>query len=197
MPTFSFALPAAPLKAATICSGESILRKYLNSVAIDRGHIVATDGNRMFYAAIKGLDETLPSVVIPVYAVEAFFRKAKIKNLLDFNIKIEITPGEQTTGILSIDDIQEHFHVIPDRYPDWKRVIPQEEEFRADESVAYDWSMIADFQKMAKLLGPKKTFPVVTLTQVRANPSSIAHIDFLNAESDSFKARGVVMGLKF
>ena len=57
MSTFTFTLPAAPLKAAVICSGYQDIRKYLIGVAIDRGHIVATDGVRLFYCSVTGLDE--------------------------------------------------------------------------------------------------------------------------------------------
>lgn len=191
---FEFSIPAAVLKAALICSAKKDVRFYLQSVAIDKGHVVSTDGNRMFYAKIHGLAENLPSLIIPNHSVEGFFKKAKIKNPLDFTIKITMQDG--TNGRLWIDDIVEPFKAIDAKYPDWTRVTARKEALMFEgDFPSFNWEYMADFQKIAKLVGAKKHYPIAKLIPVMGEPPK-AYIEFPNSETDTFEAKGVLMGLK-
>lgn len=195
MTTFTFTVPAAPLKAAVICSGYQDIRKYLVGVAIDRGHIVATDGNRLFYCSVVGLDEELPSIILPRKSVEDFFKKAKLKVPLDHTVLIE---HDCKTCTMTIEgtDISETCMLIDMRYPEWKRVIPKTESWNHRQDMpVFNWDYLADFQKMAKIMSPKKSFPAVKLSPVQLEPP-VAHIDFVYDYGHKFKARGVLMGIK-
>lgn len=191
-----YLIPAAVLKAAIYCVARKDVRFYLQGIAIDRGHVIATDGNRMFYVKIKGLDADLPQVIIPTESVELFFKRAKIKNslILDFSIKITLESSDK--GQLEIDNIVETFIPINNKYPDWTRVSARKEGSIFDgDFPSFNWEYMADFQKMAKLLGSKKDYPITKLTPVMSNPPK-AYVDFPNSEKDSFEAYGVLMGLK-
>lgn len=193
--TFTFTIPAAPFKAAVICSSQQNIRKYLMGVAIDQGHIVATDGNRLFYASVVGLDSALPSIIIPRKSIEDFFKKAKLKTPLEHTVLIE---HDCRTCTMTIEgtDISETCMLIDMRYPEWKRVIPKTESWNHQQDMpAFNWDFMADFQKIAKILSPKKSFPIVKLSPVQLDPP-VAHIDFVFDNSHIFKARGVLMGLK-
>ena len=191
-----YLIPAAVLKAAIYCVARKDVRFYLQGVAIDRGHVIATDGNRMFYVKIKGLDADLPQIIIPTEAVELFFKRAKIKNSLLHDFSIKITLESNDKGQLELDNIVETFIPINGKYPDWTRVSALKEGSILDgDFPSFNWEYMADFQKMAKLLGSKKAYPITKLTPVVSNPPK-AYVDFPNSEKDSFEAYGVLMGLK-
>ena len=113
-----YLIPAAVLKAAIYCVARKDVRFYLQGIAIDRGHVIATDGHRMFYVKIKGLDADLPQIIIPTEAVELFFKRAKIKNSLLHDFSIKITLESNDKGQLELDNIVETFIPINGKYPD-------------------------------------------------------------------------------
>ena len=75
MSHYEFEIPAAPLKAALLCTAHKDIRFYLEGVAIDKGHIVSTDDHRLFYCEVTNLDDDLPSIIIPKDSIDFLFKK--------------------------------------------------------------------------------------------------------------------------
>ena len=138
----------------------------------------------------------MPSVIIPRKSVEDFFKKAKMKVPLDHTVLIE-HDCKTCTMTLEGTDISETCLLIDMRYPDWKRAIPKTESWNHRQDMpSFNWDYLADYQKMAKIMSPKKSFPVVKLSPIPQDPPT-SHIDFINNGGSKFKARGVLMGLKY
>lgn len=188
----NFQIPLAVLKAAIVCAAKSDIRFYLNGVAIDKGHIVSTDGHRLFYMELDELDSDMQQVVIPREAIEYLAKKATgIKDLK----KMCIVNLQGSNGKLTVQgtDIVENFQAIDGKFPEWQRIIPKADgsEYKG-EYPTFNWQYLVDFQKIAKALGDKCKVPLVKVTPT-VGPSNAVHIDFVDTE---FKARGVLMPLR-
>ncbi len=186
----NFEVPLILLKSALVCAAKNDTRFYLNGVAIDQGHIVATDGHRMFYAPLESVNE-LPQIIIPREAIEFIAKKTTgigKKDPEKVNIKIHINGNKGTLNVL---DCTESFTLIDGKFPEWKRIIPKSAMQKYDgQTLMFNWQYMADFQKIAKLLGCKHS-------GVELSPSSIntqaAIIDFLHPY---FPCNGVLMPMR-
>ncbi len=185
-----FELPLVLLKAALICASKNDIRFYLNGVAIDQGHIVATDGHRMFYAPLESIKE-MPQVIIPRDAIEFLVKKAAgvgKKNPEEVIVKVEI---DGTQGKLIVREYQENFRPIDGKFPEWKRLIPKSAMQKYEgQTLMFNWQYMADFQKIAKLLGCKNQGVELSPSSISTQP---AIIDFYHP---LFPCNGVIMPMR-
>lgn len=196
MTNYQFEIPAAPLKAALLCTAHKDIRFYLQGVAIDKGHIVSTDGHRLFYCEVTNLDDDLPSIIIPKEAIEALFKGTRFLDLSKRRVIVTHNTTQCTLHITGTE-LTQTFQLIDAKYPDWKRTIPKNEASVFNKKqICFNWDYMADYQKIAKIIGVKKGLAPVTLTTVQEQPP-IAFVDFINIGGENYKARGVLMGIKF
>ncbi len=196
MSNYQFEIPAAPLKAALLCTAHKDVRFYLQGVAIDKGHIVSTDGHRLFYCEVTNLGDNLPSIIIPKQAIEDLFKGTRFLDLSKRQV-IVTHNTTQCTLYLTGTELTQTFQLIDAKYPDWKRVIPKNEEpVFNNKPICFNWEYMVDYQKIAKMIGVKKELNPVTITTVQEQPP-MAFVDFINIGGENYKARGVLMGLKF
>jgi len=102
-------IPADLLKAALYCASNEESRYYLRGVHLSTsGHLVTTDGHRMFVAKLA---EAVPAdVIIPLDTVKAALKLASKKaETLELN-------GNTLGGVT--------FTPVYGTFPDWRRVIP-------------------------------------------------------------------------
>jgi DNA polymerase III sliding clamp (beta) subunit (PCNA family) len=133
------------LKAALLCASQEQSRYYLNGVYLSTtGHMVTTDGHRMFVARLDDLPAA--DVIIPYADVQAALKLAgaRVKD-------IEVT-GDRIGQIA--------YTPVDGTFPDWRRVAPTGEEMPAKNNpedsaarVHFNHAYIGDLAKMGKLLG--------------------------------------------
>ena len=131
------------LKAALVCASSEESRYYLRGVHLaTSGHMVTTDGHRMFVARL--VERPSADVIVPYDAVTAALKMvgARCKEIDVDGIKIAsimYTPVDGT-------------------FPDWRRVVPtglEKPSDKADDApgrVHFNHAYIGDFAKMGKLL---------------------------------------------
>jgi hypothetical protein len=131
------------LKAALFCASQEETRYYLRGVHLSTtGHLVTTDGHRMFVAR---LDER-PSidVIIPLDTVKAALKLAPKKAAT-----IELN-GNTLGGVT--------FMPVDGTFPDWRRVIPPVDGFSPGEDQTpahFNPDYIYDLGQIARALGSK------------------------------------------
>lgn len=139
-------IPTDILKAALICASQEESRYYLRGVHLSTsGHLVATDGHRMFVARLN--EQPAADVIIPYSDVQAALKLAGSRAQ-----EIEVTP--ERIGQIA-------YQPVDGTFPDWRRVVPTGEESPSDkpgandgaEHVHFNHAYIGDLAKMGKLLG--------------------------------------------
>lgn len=136
------------LKAALLCASTEQSRYYLNGVYLSTsGHLVTTDGHRMFVARLN--ERPAADVIIPLADVQAALKLAgaRVKD-------IEVTADR-------IGQIA--YTPVDGTFPDWRRVVPTGEETPEDSAahVHFNHAYIGDLAKMGKHLGgPSMLHPV-------------------------------------
>jgi hypothetical protein len=144
------------LKAALVCASNEESRYYLRGVHLTTsGHMVTTDGHRMFVARLA--ERPTADVIVPYDAVAAALKMAGARCK-----EIEIDLAANRIG-------QIQFTPVDGTFPDWRRVVPTGEETPSTkpelndgpEHVHFNHAYIGDFAKMGKLLGgPSMLHPV-------------------------------------
>lgn len=138
-------IPTDLLKAALICASSEESRYYLRGVHLaTSGHMVTTDGHRMFVARLA--ERPTADVIVPYDAVTAALKMvgARCK-------EIEIDLAANRIG-------QIQYTPVDGTFPDWRRVVPtglEKPSNKADDApgrVHYNLSYVGDFAKMGKLL---------------------------------------------
>ena len=139
-------IPTDLLKAALVCASSEETRYYLRGVHLaTSGHMVTTDGHRMFVARLA--ERPTADVIVPYDAVQAALKMAggRVKD-----IEIELLSNR-------IGQIQ--YTPVDGTFPDWRRVVPTGLEKPSDKPddapgrVHFNLSYVGDFAKMGKLLG--------------------------------------------
>ena len=133
------------LKAALLCASTEETRYYLKGVHLSTsGHMVTTDGHRMFVARLN--DRLAADVIIPLADVQAALKLAGARCQ-----EIEVTA--EKIGQIA-------YTAVDGVFPDWRRVVPTGEETPAkdkpEDSAAYahfNHAYIGDLAKMGKALG--------------------------------------------
>ena len=138
-------IPTDLLKAALVCASSEESRYYLRGVHLSTsGHMVTTDGHRMFVARLA--ERPTADVIVPHDAVAAALKMvgARCKE-----IEIDLVANR-------IGQIQ--YTPVNGTFPDWRRVVPTGLEQPSDKPddapgrVHFNLSFVGDFAKMGKLL---------------------------------------------
>ena len=140
-------IPTDLLKAAILCASSEESRYYLRGVHLSTtGHMVTTDGHRMFVARLN--DRPAVDVIIPLDDVKAALKLAgaRVKD-----VEVELLANR--IG-------QSSFQPVDGTFPDWRRVVPTGEESPSSkpelndgpENVHFNHAYIGDLAKMGKVL---------------------------------------------
>lgn len=150
------------LKAALICASQEESRYYLRGVFLSTtGHLVTTDGHRMFVARLN--ERPAADVIVPYADVQAALKLAGARCK-----DIEVTADR----IHSIA-----YTPVDGTFPDWRRVCPTGEETPSNkpgandgaEHVHFNNRYVGDFEKMADILCGKGTIGQSVLHPVTAS----------------------------
>lgn len=136
-------IPTDLLKAALFCASSEESRYYLRGVHLSTsGHMVTTDGHRLFCAKLTEPVET--DIIIPLDAIKAALKLAPKKAAT-----IELN-GNTIGGVT--------FTPIDGTFPNWKAVIPPVDGFKPgdDKTPAhFNPDYIHDLGQMSRALGSK------------------------------------------
>jgi DNA polymerase-3 subunit beta len=131
------------LKAALVCASSEETRYYLRGVYLSTsGHLVTTDGPRMFVARLA--ERPTADVIVPYDAVAAALKMAGAR------CKEIDVDGTKIASIM--------YTPVDGTFPDWRRVVPTGLEKPSDKPddapgrVHFNLSFVGDFAKMGKLL---------------------------------------------
>jgi DNA polymerase III sliding clamp (beta) subunit (PCNA family) len=140
-------IPTDLLKAALVCASSEETRYYLRGVYLSTsGHMVTTDGHRMFVARLA--ERPTIDVIVPHDAVAAALKMAGARAK---DIEIDLAANR-------IGQIQ--FVPVDGTFPDWRRVVPTGEETPSTnpdandgpEHAHFDHRYVGDFAKMVTIL---------------------------------------------
>ena len=140
-------IPTDLLKAALFCASSEESRYYLRGVHLSTtGHMVTTDGHRLFCAKLA--EAVAADVIIPIDDVKAALKLAGARAQ-----EIEIDLAANRIGQIS-------FQPVDGTFPDWRRVVPTGEESPSSkpelndgpENVHFNHAYIGDLAKMGKVL---------------------------------------------
>ena len=191
MENIEIGIPMQVLDAATFCAAKNDVRFYLNGVAINKGHVVSTDGHRAFACKIDGLDENI-SIIIPTETIKAFIKKVPSKNRKGHCV-ISIDPKARQGKISNIP-LQAHELFIPidGKFPEWQRIFPKDvpSEYQGYYPT-FNWAYMTDFQKIHKALGGNGV-------QVGLRPKSVSEAALVDFDGTLFDhhAKAVIMPLR-
>lgn len=191
MENIEIEIPMQLLDAATITAAVKDIRFYLNAVAIDKGHVVSTDGHRGFACEVDNVDKELPQIIIPTESVKFFLKKIPAKNRKG-HCQIKFNPKTREGEILFEGlNAKESFIGCDGKYPDWQRIFPREvtAEYQGYYPT-FNWAYMHDFQKMHKALGGNGL-------QVLLYPTGVNSAAKVVFDSTPYpKAKGVIMPLR-
>lgn len=140
-------IPIDLLKAALFCASSEESRYYLRGVHLaTSGHMVTTDGDRMFVARLN--EQPAADVIIPLDDVKAALKLAGARAH-----DIEIDLAANKIGQIS-------FQPVDGVFPHWRAVVPTGEENPSSkpelhdgaENVHFNHAYIGDLAKMGKTL---------------------------------------------
>jgi DNA polymerase III sliding clamp (beta) subunit (PCNA family) len=143
------------LKAALLCASQEESRYYLRGVFLSTtGHLVTTDGHRMFVARLN--ERPAADVIVPYADVAAALKLAGAR-CKDIEVTVDVTGSAlpQVTG--KIHSIA--YQPVDGTFPDWRRVVPTGEELPSGKpddapgAVHFNHAYVGDLAKMGKLLG--------------------------------------------
>lgn len=146
-------LPLALLRAACIAAADDDLaRSQIQSVAIDNGHIVATNGHLMFWAKLDDVSADI-KIYIPRIHVECFIKKTK--HFSGFICDLVYNPDTKQ-GYLEIPfclNCYEGFKVFDNQYVNWQKVIPQDTSESSDGHPQFQAKYHVKLEEIATELG--------------------------------------------
>lgn len=185
-------LPLALLRAACIAASEDdFLRPNIESVVIDQGHIVATDGCLMFWAKLDQVSANL-RIVIPRIHVECFIKKTV--NFNDFICDLVYDP-ESKHGYFEIPycvGCYEAFKPIFTDYVNWQMVLAANTLVESNDYPQFQTAYHARLDDIALELG--------NICRPKIIPNGLqkaATIEFLHSEFDNVHACLMPLDLTF
>ena len=140
-------IPTDLLKAAILCASSEESRYYLRGVHLSTtGHMVTTDGHRLFIARLN--EQPAVDVIVPIDDVKAALKLAGARAQ-----DVEVDLAANKIGQIS-------FQPVDGTFPDWRRVVPTGEESPSNkpelndgpENVHFNHAYIGDLAKMGKAL---------------------------------------------
>ena len=140
-------IPIDLLKAALFCASNEESRYYLRGVHLSTtGHMVTTDGHRMFVARLN--DRPAVDVIIPLDDVKAALKLAGARAQ---DVEVDLVTNK--IGQIS-------FQPVDGTFPNWRAVVPTGEESPSSkpelndgpENVHFNHAYIGDLAKMGKAL---------------------------------------------
>lgn len=148
-------VPLALLRAALITSKDEDEFDFrnLDSIAINNGHIVATDGCILFYAKLDNVENDI-SFIIPKAYAQSFVNKTECYSGLT-NCQISYDT-ETKTGLIEIPNhhnAYEGFKVfLSDSFLDWQKVLPvSDTEYQG--FVRFGGDYISKLEEISGMLG--------------------------------------------
>jgi DNA polymerase-3 subunit beta len=149
------------LKAALFCASSEESRYYLRGVHLSTsGHLVTTDGHRMFVARLN--ERPSADVIIPYSDVQAALK------LVGARCKEIDVDGTKIASIM--------YAPVDGTFPDWRRVVPTGEELpsgKPDDAPGrahFNHAYVGDLAKMAAILCGK-----ADTAQSMLHPVSASH----------------------
>ena len=122
--------------------------------------IVASDGNCLSVWGKRledGIRRTPGSAIVPIHGFRQLLRDACKKKNLEEHPKITVTilpPAVSMQAFLATGFEVRVTGVLPDGdYPDWRKVIPEEEAFRPIPKVGMNVGLLSQFHLAARYLG--------------------------------------------
>ena len=140
-------IPTDLLKAALFCASSEESRYYLRGVHLaTSGHMVTTDGHRMFVARLN--EQPAADVIVPIDDVKAALKLAGARAQ-----DLEVDLAANKIGQIS-------FQPVDGTFPNWRAVVPTGEESPSSkpelndepENVHFNHAHIGDLAKMGKVL---------------------------------------------
>jgi len=176
-------IPAGYLPAISLFTAKKDIRYYLNGVAINAGHLVATNGHYCGALLIDGITDV--DLIIPTDTITQCLKLMTTKQKIMSEITLSI-PDDQINKLctITVNGTDIHFAAIDGRFPDWKRIIVENNEVVP--FPAFDWNQMTLFSKASRFLGISDT------PHLLPNGKHIAQIKFPGC--DVFK--GCIMPMK-
>ena len=172
-------IPTDLLRAALYCASSEETRRYLRGVYLSTsGHMVATDGHRMFVARLA--EAPADDVIVPLDAIKAALKLAPKKaEMIGLN-------GNTIGGVV--------FTPVDGPFPDWKAVTPPIDGYPPGEPehmtpAHFNPEYIYDLGQMARTLGSKTSGSF----KIHAWHNENAHGVTFNGRADCF---AVIMPLR-
>ena len=175
-------LPVDLLRAALVCCSTEETRYYLNGVCIQpSGHIVSTDGHRLFAGRFLG-PWVESDIIIPLDAVKKALTGYKLTD-------IELRDARKTGGPCSLGTVI--FTPVDGTFPDWKRILPTGEgkDYTPDPDrpedapgrIQFNPAYYGDLAKISKVLTgePNKIYVHVWTASMPAGVSFVGRDDVL------------------
>ena len=170
------------LKAALVCASSEESRYYLRGVHLaTSGHMVTTDGHRMFVARLA--ERPTADVIVPYVDVTMALKLAGRAK----DVEIDLAANR-------IGQIQ--YTPVDGTFPDWRRVVPTGLEQPSDKPddapgrVHFNARYVGEFEKMADILcGKAKEAQSVLHATTASNPALVT----FGERADCF---GVIMPVR-
>lgn len=167
--TDKITIPTAKLKAALICASNEQARPYISGVYVDpRGYLVATDGHRLFCAAIDLTD-------VPAFDGWIIPRDAVKRALAGYKVDI-IDISRYSVGDIACQPVHGD-------YPTWERVLPSEP--LSGETAQFNPDYLADMGEIGRILTGKRKANAGLTAHVHHNGEKPAGISFPHCD-DAF-----------
>lgn len=181
-------IPLCILLASCVIVPKRDIREHLTFVKVQNGYVNSTDGYRAFMCKVDGLDENFDLFILPEHIQSlAKTLSAKDKRNTKLEVSIEVKQdGDEQIIIMQCKNAQIKYLYQPpkDKYPDISRAIPTDE---VDCMLDFNWSLLVDMSKIAKLLGSDYQARVIP-----SGKNKPARIDF----NCKFEATGIVMPIR-
>ena len=177
-------VPLALLRAACLVAKDEELLNIRNfdAVAINRGHIVATDGRLMFYSKLENVSDDISFIIPKTYAA-SFIKKTELSSALK-HCQISYDT-ELQTGLIEIPNhynAYEGFKVFFNNYIEWEEVLPiPSVEYKG--FVHFGSEYISKLEEIGGMLG--------TICAPKITPTGVdkpATIEFLFSDFEHAKA---------
>ncbi len=180
-------LPIALLKAASLCAAKNDdWRPMLENIAIDNGHIVATNGHIMFFSQLDDVDPEI-KIQIPKPHVESFLEKIEsfstYRNCkLVFDTDLNLGHLEIPNAYCAYEGFKNYFKYA---YMNWKKAIPEFHEcsFINNDMPVFNPQYLQTMVEITHALGEIAYHKVTPLGQTDAAIINFFRTDYAEAKA--------------